>query len=220
MSIKPQKVALIVGATGLVGRLLLNRLLESDTYGQVIVLTRRELGRTHPKLIEFKVDFDALPTLGIPVDDVFCSLGTTIKAAGSQEAFYQVDCVYPHAVAKWAQKHGARQVLMVTALGASVTSNVFYNRVKGEVERKVIALKLPTTVIVRPSLILGERQERRVMERLAQSLAPLLNRFLIGPLKKYQAIHAEQVARALVSLAQKNYYGVRIVESDVLRILK
>lgn len=207
------KTALMVGATGLVGHLLLQRLLASNDYQQVIVLARRASGVSHTKLIEHIVDFTALPDLSVNIDDVFCCLGTTIKVAGSQAAFYQVDCTYPIHVATWAKQRGAQQILLISALGASLDSSVYYNRVKGEVEQKIAALALPSTLIVRPSLLIGERAELRIGERIGLFFAPL---FRLLP-QKYRPIYAAQVADAMFELAQQARTGVHIFESNALQ---
>lgn len=211
------KTAVLVGATGLVGTALLSQLLESAHYTSVIVLTRRATGQAHEKLTELLVDFNHLPDVSVQVHDVFCALGTTIKAAGSQAAFREVDCVYPLNVAQWSQRFGAQQFLMVSAMGANAESRVFYNRVKGEAERLIAALGLATTVFARPSLLLGERAERRPLERLGVRLMPLLNALFIGPLKKYRPIAARQVAQALYTKAQTGLSGLHIFESDALQ---
>ncbi|HKP74220.1 MAG TPA: oxidoreductase, partial [Longimicrobiaceae bacterium] len=145
---------------------------------------------------------------------VFCCLGTTIAKAGSQEAFYRVDHDYPVAAAKLASERGAKRFLIVTALGGNPASRVFYNRVKGEVERDVAAFPFEGVGILRPSLILGPRDERRPAEAWAQKLAPLASPLLWGPLRKYRAIPATAVAAAMVRLAKEGFRGVRVLESD------
>jgi uncharacterized protein YbjT (DUF2867 family) len=211
------KTAVLVGATGLVGAELLTLLLASPHYASVIVLARRATGRVHEKLTEYVVDFNHLPNLSVRVDDVFCALGTTIKAAGSQAAFREVDCVYPLNVAQWAKRLGAQQFLMVSAMGASTASRIFYNQVKGEAEQSIIGLNLATTVFARPSLLTGERSEHRTVEQLGVKISPLLNMLLIGPLKKYRPIAARQVAQALYAKAHSHLSGLHVFESDALQ---
>ena len=208
--------ALVLGATGLVGGLCLDLLLEDPAWSRVAVLARRPSGRTHPRLTEVVADFERLEAHAeaFAVDAVFCCLGTTIRKAGSQEAFLRVDHDYPVAAARLASARGARRFLLVTALGADAGSRVFYNRVKGEVERDVSALPFEGVALLRPSLILGDRAERRTAEALAQRLAPLAAPLLVGPLRKYRAIDATAVARAMVRLAKEGFRGVRVVEND------
>jgi len=208
--------ALVLGATGLVGGHCLELLLGDPAWSRVAVLARRPSGRTHPRLTEVVADFERLEAHAeaFAVDAVFCCLGTTIRKAGSQEAFLRVDHDYPVAAARLASARGARRFLLVTALGAEAGSRVFYNRVKGEVERDVSALPFEGVALLRPSLILGDRAERRTAEALAQRLAPLAAPLLVGPLRKYRAIDATAVARAMVRLARDGFHGVRVVEND------
>jgi uncharacterized protein YbjT (DUF2867 family) len=208
--------ALVLGATGLVGGLCLELLLADGGWTRVTALVRRPTGRTHPRLAEVVADFDRMEEQAdaLAVTDVFCCLGSTIAKAGSQAAFYRVDHDYPVAAAKLARERGARRFLLVTALGGNPRSRVFYNRVKGEVERDVAAVGFEGLAILRPSLILGDRAERRPAERLAQALAPLAAPLLLGPLRKYRAIRAQSVAAAMVRLAKEGFRGVRVLESD------
>ena len=215
------RTALVLGATGLVGGRCLALLLEDGAWSRVTALVRRPTGRAHPRLAEVVVDFDRMEERGdaFAADDVFCSLGSTIAKAGSQEAFYRVDHDYPVAAARLASARGARRFLLVTALGSDAGSRIFYNRVKGEVERDVAAFPFEGVALLRPSLILGPRGERRTGEALAQRLAPLAAPLLVGPLRKYRAIRADAVARAMVRLAREGFRGVRVVESAALAAL-
>ncbi|HVF87991.1 MAG TPA: hypothetical protein VM866_10390, partial [Pyrinomonadaceae bacterium] len=174
--------ALLVGATGLVGGHCLNLLLEDAAYQKVVVLGRRMLPVGHRKLEQHIIDFDQLTDYArlIYGQDVFCCLGTTIKKAGSQEAFRRVDFTYPHEVARVAAGNGAEQMLLVSALGADARSRVFYNRVKGETEEAVSKLPFGGVQIFRPSLLLGERQEVRRGEQIAERAMKLFSFALIG----------------------------------------
>jgi uncharacterized protein YbjT (DUF2867 family) len=202
---------LLAGATGLIGRHCLDALLEDASVEKVIAPTRRPLERTHPKLENPVVDFGALESAlrGVRVDQAICCLGTTIKQAGSQERFREVDHTYPLSLAKLAKAAGADHFLVVTAAGSDAGSMIFYNRVKGELERDLKALGLPALTIARPSLLLGERDKPRLGERLAEPFAKLLPR-------KWRAIEGETVARALVTFARESAQGTRIVESAQL----
>ncbi|HEX8694653.1 MAG TPA: NAD(P)H-binding protein [Longimicrobium sp.] len=213
--------ALVLGATGLVGGHCLDLLLADGAWTRVATLGRRPAAREHPKLEQRTADFDRLDEHAdaFAVDDVFCCLGTTIRAAGSREAFRRVDHDYPLAAARLASARGARHFLLVTALGADPGSRVFYNRVKGEVERAVAALPFAGVLLARPSLLLGEHSGRRPAEALAQKAAPVLNPLLVGPLRRYRALPAAAVAGALVRLAREGVAGVRVVESDELAAL-
>lgn len=210
------RTALLLGATGLVGGHCLNFLLNDESYGRVSVLGRRPLEREHPKLEQHLVDFDRLEDSAelIRAQDVFCCLGTTIRKAGSQEAFRRVDFEYPLQSARIAARQETERFLIVTAIGADPGSRIFYNRVKGEVEEAVRALPFESLVILRPSLLLGEREEMRPGERLAEPAMRALSPLMLGPARKYRPIEARKVAAAMVRLAKEGRQGVRIVESD------
>ncbi len=212
------RTAWVAGASGLVGGFLLDALLESPLYREVCSLGRRELPRQHPKLLQRTVDFARLEAEALPAaEDAFCALGTTIKKAGSQEAFRAVDHDAVLAFAKAARQAGARRFLVVTALGADPGSRVFYNRVKGEVEEALKGVGFDSLFILRPSLLLGERAEHRAGERaaivLSKALAPLLRPFSGRP------IEARTVARAMLALAGSAQNGVRVVASGELQEL-
>ena len=211
MYLTPQHI-LLAGATGLTGEHLLDRLLNEPTLERVLAPSRRPLA-AHPHL-ENPVGelLDLLPQLSGKVDSAFCCLGSTIKQAGSQEAFRAVDHDLVRAFAKRARELGARHLLVISALGADANSSVFYNKVKGETEEALKAQGWPQLTLVRPSLLLGPRNEFRLGERLA---APFM-RWLPG---KYRGIEATVLARALWRLALEEGEGVRVVESDQLRRL-
>lgn len=213
------RTALLLGATGLVGGELLTLLLADADYRQVTMLVRRNLPRTHPKLVQRVVDFKDLSrdADAFKVDDVFCCLGTTIKKAGSQEAFRVVDYAYPLESARLAARQGAGQYLLITALGADAQSSVFYNRVKGEVEEAIGKLPLRSLHIFRPSLLLGDRQESRTGEKIAVAVMKPLGFLLAGPLKKYRGIQARTVAQAMLRTAKRNLTGRHAYNSDVIQ---
>jgi len=216
------RTALVLGATGLVGGHCVDLLLGDAAWARVTTIGRRGLGREHPKLVQRVADLGRMEEEAgdaFAVDDVFCCLGTTIAKAGSREAFMRVDHDYPVAAARLASGRGAARFLLVTALGADAKSRIFYNRAKGETERDVATVPFAGVALVRPSLILGDRAERRTAEAAAQKLAPLLSPILVGPLRKYRAVKAVAVARAMVRLARENFTGIRVVESDELQRL-
>jgi uncharacterized protein YbjT (DUF2867 family) len=194
------KRALIAGATGLVGGLVLGRLLAHPSYSRVEVLVRRELPIRNPKIIQRVVDFERLEAASA-ADDVFCCLGTTIAKAGSQEAFRRVDHDYPLALARVGMAAGAQRFLMVSSLGADARSSVFYLRVKGETERDIAATGLPKIMFMRPSFLFGERLEQRAGERAAAFIGRMTAPLLVGPLRKYGPIHADDVAAAMLYAA-------------------
>lgn len=213
--------AVVAGATGLVGRALVDALLAQPAYGQVTTLGRRPLGARHERLREATVDLARLAARDVPdgAEVAFCCLGTTIRAAGSQDAFREVDHGHVLRFARACLERGVASFHVVSALGADPASRVFYNRVKGEMERDVAALGFPSACAYRPSLLLGERHERRPAERAAMIAARALDPLLVGPLRAYRAIPAATVARAMARHALAGEPGFRVHPSDELRAL-
>ncbi|MBU6954356.1 NAD(P)H-binding protein [Hahella sp. HN01] len=215
--------ALILGASGLVGGLCLRRLLASTCYGQVTAIVRRTLEVESEKLVQRVVNFDRLEQelTDISADDVFCCLGSTIKKAGSQEAFSQVDYAYPAAAAHAMKRNGSSHFLLVSAIGASEKSLFFYNRVKGKVERAVLEEGFPFVTIFRPSLLLGERHESRFLEGVGVKAAAWLNPLMQGPLRKYAGLDANKLAYRMVHEAEQalttNRPPILTLESDCLQ---
>lgn len=207
--------ALIAGAQGLVGSRLLGRLLADERWSAVVAVVRRPLPLSHPKLVAPVVDFEHLDRFAADaaIDDVFCCLGTTIGKAGSEAAFRRVDHDYVVALAQLASRAGAKHFVMVSALGASAESRVFYNRVKGETEAAVLALHLPRTTILRPSLLAGERAESRPAERAGLLFAKLVGPLMIGGLRRYRAVDADDVAAAMIAVTLAGH-PLGVVESE------
>jgi uncharacterized protein YbjT (DUF2867 family) len=214
------RTALLAGATGLVGSHLLTQLLQDPGYARVVALSRRPLPATDPRLDARVVNFDRLADTDLPrVDDVYCALGTTIRHAGSRDAFRRVDHDYVVALARRAAGLGAARFLLVSSIGADPRSPVFYSRVKGETERAVAAVGFQAVHLLRPSILIGERSERRPLERLMigafTGIAPLL----AGPLRKYRPIAAEVVARAMRAAARSDVRGTHVHESDRIAVM-
>jgi len=210
------RTALVAGASGLVGGHLLHLLLADAAYARVITLARRQLDTRHAKLDQRVLDLGALDAVTDPphVDDAFCCIGTTIKKAGSQDAFRRVDYDYVLAFARTAQRAGARQFLLVTALGADPSSRIFYSRVKGEIEQAVRELPFQGIQIFRPSFLMGERGEARLAERIGVPIARAVAPLLVGPLRRYRPIDAADVARAMVQVAKEALRGPNVFEYD------
>jgi uncharacterized protein YbjT (DUF2867 family) len=206
----------IAGASGLVGGLALDLALQDPTFSKVVSFGRRKTGRSSDKLLERTVDFATFDAADAPAPDVaLCALGTTIKKAGSQEAFRAVDYDAVLAFAKAAKQRGAKAFVVVTALGANAKSLIFYNRVKGEVEAALESMGWPSLVIARPSLLLGDRAESRPGERLAvvlsKALAPVLRPFDGRP------IEARDVAVAVVRAARERPAGTHVLSSGAMQ---
>ncbi|MEO8312751.1 MAG: NAD(P)H-binding protein [Caldimonas sp.] len=215
--------ALLAGATGLVGRALLDRLLASDRRHRVTVLARKPTATTLARDARLTIlvgDMAALASEAGPIDDVYIALGTTIKVAGSKAAFRAVDLDLVVAIARAARAAGARRLAVVSALGADRRSRVFYNRVKGEMEETVAAMGYASVVFARPSLLLGDRASlgqptRRVEAFAANVLGPLLPLLPTG----VRPIEASTVAAALVAALEQSTPGTRVLSSADLQRL-
>jgi uncharacterized protein YbjT (DUF2867 family) len=202
-----------------VGGHVLDLLLADDEVWEVHALGRRSLGRAHAKLTEHLVDFEKLDVAGIRVDEVYACLGTTIKVAGSQERFRRVDHDYSAAVARLARDEGARRLALVSSVGASPTAASFYLKVKGETERDIEALGYETLAILRPSMLLGERTEKRTGEKIGIAVARALSFAMVGGLRGYKPIEARDVAAAMVVALREGETGSRVIEHDAIRSL-
>jgi uncharacterized protein YbjT (DUF2867 family) len=221
MSEEPRtKHALLAGATGLVGERCLRRLLDHRAYSKVTVLSRRPLALSHEKLRVELVDFDNLQLPGGRFEDLFCCLGTTIRQAGSQEVFRRVDHDYPLALARLGKAAGTRQYVLVSALGADAGSSIFYSRVKGETERDIAAVGLQKVVFMRPSLLLGERREPRAGEGMGIFVGRLIAPLLLGPLRKYRPIAADDVAAAMLYAANHDLAPGPIDSDDIAQLAR
>ena len=202
------KTALILGATGLVGNQLLELLLNDNRYKQITCLLRKPLagfvtsGYEH-KLQPVVIDFEHLQDYAgyFVVDHVYVCLGTTLRKAGSKAAFRKIDFEYVHVAAQLARSHSAGSFVWISSVGADAKSPSFYLRVKGELENAIFNLSgLENAATVRPSLLLGKRQESRPAEKLGIMLAPLFSPLLCGPLKKYRPVAARTVAQQMINL--------------------
>jgi uncharacterized protein YbjT (DUF2867 family) len=213
------KTALLAGATGLIGSQLLPLLLASDRYSKVIVIGRRNTSITHTRLSSHIVDFDNLAASAslLAVDDVYCCLGTTMKQAGSREAFRRVDYEYPVTLARLSKQQGARQYSLVSAMGANRNSRFFYNRVKGEAEDAISAFGFRSLHIFRPSLLKGQRQKVRAAEAVGSVVGTAFS--FVTP-KSYRPIKAAKVAQAMLSYASRDEDGIYFHPSDVLQSFK
>ena len=213
--------ALIAGATGLTGSRLLALLLADPAYERVHALLRRPLPDAQrpadpaaaTKLVEHPTDFAApARAADLPaVDDVYLCLGTTIRAAGSRQAFRRVDFDATVGVARLARRRGASRCAAISALGADASSRVFYSRVKGETEAALAALGYPSLTVLRPSLIDGERTERRTGERLALALARPVSAWLPA---RWRPVPVDAIARCMLAAVLRGEPGLRVVESD------
>ncbi len=209
------KKVLIAGATGLIGGYLLKSLENDPEISEIIALTRNPIEKPNSK-VQWKVtDFDRIDAATIEnADAVFCCLGTTIKKAGSQEAFRKVDHTYVVDLAKASKEAGCGKFLVVSAIGSDANSSIFYNRVKGEMENDLRELSISRTVVFHPSMLIGPRSEKRLGERIGIAVGKLVAPLMGGGLRKYRPIHAEVVAKAMLRYAKDSQPGYFDVEYD------
>ena len=212
------KTALLAGATGLIGSQLLPLLLASERYAKVIVVGRKAVPVIHPKLVQVVTELDKLEDVRLKLiaDDVYCCLGTTLKQAGSKEAFFKVDFLYVVQLAALAAGNFAAQLMVVSSMGADAESSLYYSRVKGEMEAAVQQAPFRAIHVFRPSLLLGERAAPRLGERIAAAVLGGLRPVLRGPLLKYRPVTGATVAAAMLHAAEDDGSGTRVHLSDEL----
>lgn len=216
-----KKIAIVIGATGLVGGQLVNQLLEEDKIGKVILFLRRNSGKSHLKLEEYVVDFDHMDSFKelIKADVVFSCMGTTLKTAGSKDAQWKIDYTYQYEMAKYAKKNGVETFVLVSSSNASSKSKIFYSRMKGELEEAIKALNFPNLHIFQPSVLVGERTEKRSGEESGAKMIRVLAK-LIPPMRKWRPIKGEEVARGMLNAyLNKDNKGLRVfVLDEIFRV--
>ena len=213
-----QKTAIILGATGLTGGLVLERLLEDERYEKIKLFSRSPSQVKHPKIEEHLGDLIQLKNFKseFTADEVYCCIGTTASKTPDKEKYRQIDYGIPVAAASIAKENGIDTFLVMSSMGANPKSSVFYNRTKGEMEEAVLSEGIESLYVLRPALIGGQREEKRGGEYLAKVLFKLINPLLIGGLRKYRSIKPEYIAKAMIWLANHPYEQT-VVESDALQ---
>jgi uncharacterized protein YbjT (DUF2867 family) len=199
------KTAIVIGATGLVGSHITHKLLNDTHYVKVKVFVRRSLNLNHPKLEEHLISFDNIDVWKeyIAGDELYSALGTTIKKAGSKEVQYKVDFTFQYEIAEAAAQNGVKKYLLVSSAGANYTSSNFYLRMKGSLDEKVQQLSFDQILIFRPSILVGDRSEKRLGEAIGIKLAGIIIK-IIPALIKYRPIEASRVAEAMINSANQN----------------
>lgn len=211
-----QEHIVLAGATGLCGQYVMHLLLAHPQCKQLSIIVRKRIELSHPKLNQIVCDHTNFSSAMIPTtcNRVFCCLGTTIKVAGSQAVFEAVDRHYPVAIARAAYNQGAKHFAIITAISSSPSSKVFYSRVKGLCEQDLQAIGFDSLLILRPSMLLGLRSEKRLAERIGQIL---MDKFAFLLPARYKAVRAECVAEVMVQEGLKIEHGVRFIESEGIR---
>ena len=218
-----KKTAIILGASGLTGGILLQKLVEDDSYDSIKLFSRSKIeGLPNKvtqfignllKLEEFKPDFTA--------DQVFCCIGTTAKKTPDKNLYKQIDYGIPVTAAKLSKENKIPTFLVISAMGASAKSSVFYNKTKGEMERDVLQQNVKNTFVFRPSIIGGERNESRPLEKIGLAIFKVIQPLFIGKLKEYKITDPEDIAQAMLTLANSTSHAeVIITSNDIKRIAK
>ncbi len=214
------KTAIIIGATGLTGNILLKKLLGDDRYRQIKIFTRKPLRFENPKVTEILCDLLDVDSYkdNFYGDEVFCCIGTTTKKTPNKVLYKEIDFGIPISSAKLCKQNGIKTFVVMSSMGANADSSIFYNRTKGEMEDAVLEQKIENTFILRPSMIGGNRNEFRITEKIGTILMKVFNPFFVGSLKKYRIIDAEIIANAMIELAN-NKIDKQIILSDQIQEL-
>lgn len=212
------RVAIVFGATGMIGTLLVKELMDHVSYSSIEVFNRGPQDYNHPKVNEHVIDFSRLQDYAhlIKGDDLFICLGTTIRKAGSVAKVEEIDRDLPIKIAQIASVQGISRVAVVSSIGANASSRNFYTRIKGEMEAGISKLPFDQIVIARPSILFGKRKEFRFGEVIGKAVMRVFGFFLIGPARKYRGIHGKTVAVAMITLIKSNNRDL-IYESDILQ---
>lgn len=209
----PLLTANVIGATGLVGKQLVSQLIDNPAFGTVRIFVRRETGIVHPRLEQQVVNFQEITSWEnhLAGDVLFSALGTTLKKAGSKEKQYETDVIYNLNFARKAKQNGIPAYVLVSSVGADASSRIFYSRIKGELDEAVLSLNFKKIIILRPSALIGKREEKRWMEDLSIPITRFLTRFI---LKKYRPIEASVVATAMINAALNDSIQKKIWTAD------
>ncbi|WP_297707571.1 NAD(P)H-binding protein [uncultured Eudoraea sp.] len=215
-----QKTAIILGATGLTGSLLLQMLLKDNRYKKIKLFSRKTVGIKHDKLQEHLIDLLKLSdhVSDFLADEVFCCIGTTKAKTPDIDLYKKIDYGIPLNAAELCKKNRIGTFVVISALGASAESKVFYNKLKGQMENVVVSMGIPKTHILQPSLIAGYREEKRPGEWLAKKAFIVFNNILTGPFRKYRSIHPQTIARCMVWLANNPYERVKIPSDEIVKL--
>ena len=216
------KTAIILGATGLTGGLLLEQLLIDSRYRKIKLFSRTSCNIKHDKIEEHLVDLLDLKSHKslFTADEVFCCIGTTKAKTPNEEIYLEIDYGIPVMAAQLSNQNNIDTFIVISALGADKQSNIFYNRTKGRMEEAVFMEKIPNTYILQPSLIGGDRNEKRVGEFIAKLFMKLVNPFMIGSLSKYKSIHPLTIAKCMVLLANSSHSSGIIVSDEIKKLVE
>ncbi|WP_066222566.1 NAD(P)H-binding protein [Formosa haliotis] len=214
------KTAILLGATGLTGKTMLQELLNSSDYSRIVLFSRSTCGIQHAKITEYLIDLfdlDRYKTV-FRADVVFCCIGTTQAKTPDKAMYHKIDYGIPVAAANLCVQNNIDTFICISALGADSKSKVFYNRTKGEMEAVVLSLNIKNTYLLQPSLITGDRDEFRLGEYLGKVVMKLTSPLFVGTLKKYKSIHAKTIVSAMLWLVEHTY-ELRCIPSEKIKEL-
>ncbi|MFH4965977.1 NAD(P)H-binding protein [Gaetbulibacter sp. M235] len=214
------KTAIIIGATGLTGSILVQKLLDDKRYKTIKLLSRTSCNIAHSKIKEHLINLFELEKYEdlFIADEVFCCIGTTKAKTPDEATYLKIDYGIPVSLAQICVKRGIKTFIVISALGANKKSKLFYNRTKGKMEEDVLREKIMNTYILQPSLITGNRTEKRSSEKIGKIFMTVLNPLLLGSLKKYRSIQAKTIVNAMIWLANNNYKSGRILSNEIQKI--
>lgn len=215
-----QKSAIILGATGLTGGIVLDKLIEDDRYQKIKVFTRSHVEQKHEKIEEYLIDLFELKNFGelFTADEVYCCIGSTQNKTPDNDTYRMVDFGIPATAAKLARKNNIKTFQVISAMGADPNSRIFYNRIKGEMEGAVLEQQISNTYILQPSLISGNREESRPFEYIWKKIMNVGDHLLVGKLKKYRSIHPETIAEAMIYLSNNEFQSGKIQNDEIKSI--
>jgi len=214
-----KKSAIILGATGLTGNILLQKLIEDERYESIKLFSRSKIEGLPNKVIQFIGDLlnlEAFET-DFTADEVYCCIGTTTKKTPNKTLYKKIDYGIPVTAATLAKKNNIPTFVVISAMGAHKNSKVFYNKTKGEMEDAVLAQNIKNTFVLRPSLIGGDRQEQRLLEKIGLAIFKVIEPLFIGKLKQYKIIDAETIAKAMIGLANNTNHAEVIITSNEIK---
>jgi uncharacterized protein YbjT (DUF2867 family) len=210
----------IIGGTGLIGKQVIELACQDDFFTQITAVVRSPLPYKNRKINELIIDFDDLSNQlkDLKGHALICTLGTTRKVTPDKKAYRKIDLEYTLITAEMALKNGYEQIHLISSIGANEKSLVFYPALKGEIERLITQLSFKSTYIYRPSVLMGKRDTTRIIEYITQGILSLTNSLLIGPLKKYRGISANEIAKRILLEIKKNKAGLNVFESDEITV--
>jgi len=216
------KTAIILGATGLTGSILLQKLMDNERYTTIKLFSRKKVERLPSKVEQFVGDILELENFkkDFIADDVFCCIGTTAKKTPDKSLYKKIDFGIPVTAAKLSKENGIATFLVVSAIGANANSTIFYNKIKGEMEQAVLSTKIEKTHIFQPSIIGGNRQEQRIGEKIGLVVFKMLQPLFLGKLRKYRITEAEDIAQAMINLANSTSTKTIITSDQITKISK